>query len=713
MNSARRLLSWLFILSLWCSWMTAQQTSLSAEPGVPRLVNFCGKAIDAQGKTIVGIAGVTFAIYADQFGAAPLWMETQNVQADTKGNYTVQLGATKSEGLPLDLFTSSQARWLAVTINGGEEQPRILLLSVPYALKAADAETIGGLPPSAFVLATPQNATAATYITEPAAGQSVSPGAATDVTTTGSTGTFLPVFNGASTIIDSVMVQVGTGSTAKIGINTTTPTSTLGVNGAATIGGLTLPAAGTATATAGTISHPLNLVASAFSSSSGAAVNQTFRWQTEPAGNDTATPSGTLNLLFGSGTSTPAETGLKIASNGYITFATGQMFPGTGKGTITGVTAGTDLTGGGTKGTVTLNLDTTKVPLLAATNTFSGNNTFNVSADADAVDAYTAGPGKTAVVGVQSATSGGSYGVYGLTFDSAGAGVAGINRSSSAQGIGVYGQYDITTSGTNGIGVFGQNGSESTSGRNVAVLAQEGIGTWGDGGTTGGIGVLGTVDDGNAAFLENNSSTNETLGVFNSSSGSLLFAEGLGGGSCTIDTSGNLSCSGTKSAIVPVDGGKRAIALSAIESPQNWFEDFGEAELENGAAVVQLDSTYTQTVNTDTKYQVFLTPYGDCKGLYVTNRTANSFEVHELGGGTASLSFGYRIAVLRKNYENVRFDDRTRQMEHAKQMRERMQSGAGHPVSHDPGKKLALPWADAPAKSKTALNTGFSGPLAP
>ncbi len=42
---------------------------------------------------------------------------------------------------------------MGVSVNGEQEQPRVLLLSVPYALKAADAETIGGLPPSAFVLA--------------------------------------------------------------------------------------------------------------------------------------------------------------------------------------------------------------------------------------------------------------------------------------------------------------------------------------------------------------------------------------------------------------------------------------------------------------------------------------------------------------------------------------------------------------------------------
>ena len=111
MNSSRRLLTWLFILSLLCSWTTAQQTPSSTAPGVPRLVNFSGRAVDAQGKTITGIAGATFAIYKDQSGGTPLWMETQNVQADAKGNYLVQLGATKPDGLPLDLFTSGEARW--------------------------------------------------------------------------------------------------------------------------------------------------------------------------------------------------------------------------------------------------------------------------------------------------------------------------------------------------------------------------------------------------------------------------------------------------------------------------------------------------------------------------------------------------------------------------------------------------------------------------
>src|SRR5208337_4130630 len=79
----------------------------------------------------------------------------------------------------------------------------------------------------------------------------------------------------------------------------------------------------------------------------------------------------------GIGTTTPTgmlEVNGTAKFDGLITFASGQTFPG-GTG-ITGVTAGTDLTGGGTTGTVTLNLDTTKVPTLAAgSNIFTGSIT--------------------------------------------------------------------------------------------------------------------------------------------------------------------------------------------------------------------------------------------------------------------------------------------------------------------------------------------------
>src|ERR1700674_1591393 len=129
MKSGKYPLPTFLAISMFCSLVAAQQgATTSSSATVPRLVNFTGKTADAQGKPIAGIAGVTLAIYKDQYEGAPLWLETQNVQADTKGNYTAQLGATKPDGLPLDLFSSGEARWLGVRVNGGEEQPRVLLL---------------------------------------------------------------------------------------------------------------------------------------------------------------------------------------------------------------------------------------------------------------------------------------------------------------------------------------------------------------------------------------------------------------------------------------------------------------------------------------------------------------------------------------------------------------------------------------------------------
>ena len=123
------------------------------------------------------------------------------------------------------------------------------------------------------------------------------------------------------------------------------------MNGGGTIRGeLSLLATGTATASAGDKSQPIDLAASVFNSGTGTAVLQTFQWQAEPVGNDTANAGGSLNLLFGSGSNAPSETGLNIASNGQITFATGLTFPGAG--TITGVTAGAGLIGGGNSGNV-------------------------------------------------------------------------------------------------------------------------------------------------------------------------------------------------------------------------------------------------------------------------------------------------------------------------------------------------------------------------
>jgi hypothetical protein len=74
-------------------------------------------------------------------------------------------------------------------------------------------------------------------------------------------------------------------------------------------------------------------------------------------------------------------------------------------------------------------------------------------------------------------------------------------------------------------------------------------------------------------------------------------------------------------------------------------EDFGEGQLVSGRAYVRLDPTFARTISTSSPYLTFITPVGDSRGLYVTDRTPQGFEVHENGGGRSSLAFDYRIVA--------------------------------------------------------------------
>ena len=323
-----------------------------AQSSVPMLVSYHGVLKSAGGQPGVGVTGMTFLLYKEQEGGAPLWMETQNVTPDARGRYTVTLGATSSEGLPARLFADGAARWLAVQVAGQAEEARVALVAVPYAMKAKDADTIGGLPPSAFVLAGPAAPpTAAASSTNAEAAGDVSPDTAcTGITSDGTaTANQVAKFTAACAVEPSAIFESG----GKVGIGTTTPAATLDVKGTAVVRStLTMAAKGAATAKAGANSNPVDLLAASFDGSNSTSVSQHFRWQAEAAGNDTANPSGTLNLLYAPGSGTPAETGLSVNSAGLLTFAAGQTFPGAG--TITGVTAGAGLSGGGAGGSVTL-----------------------------------------------------------------------------------------------------------------------------------------------------------------------------------------------------------------------------------------------------------------------------------------------------------------------------------------------------------------------
>jgi hypothetical protein len=183
---------------------------------VPRLVRFNGTLRDSAGQARTGTFGVLFSIYSQADGGTPLWQETQNVQADGEGRYHVLLGSSSDEGLPANVFTSGP-RWLGVRALSDEaEQPRVLLVSVPFALKAADAETLGGLPASAFArvgqISNPASSgpPVAAQVLETSPASPVMPGSVTalPVTTPGGQVGAVPRFSSSTSIADSQISDV-------------------------------------------------------------------------------------------------------------------------------------------------------------------------------------------------------------------------------------------------------------------------------------------------------------------------------------------------------------------------------------------------------------------------------------------------------------------------------------------------------------------------
>lgn len=118
---------------------TGQQSAVSqaavsaGTDSVPHVIRYSGYAKDNHGNPLSGALSVTFSLFKDQLGGTPLWLEVQSLQVDSRGRYTVYLGANTAGGLPQDVFVSGDARWLSVQVEGEAEQPRVLLVSAPYA----------------------------------------------------------------------------------------------------------------------------------------------------------------------------------------------------------------------------------------------------------------------------------------------------------------------------------------------------------------------------------------------------------------------------------------------------------------------------------------------------------------------------------------------------------------------------------------------------
>ncbi len=250
----------------------------------------------------------------------------------------------------------------------------------------------------------------------------------------------------------------------------------------------------------------------------------------------------------------------------------------------------------------------------------SGNKTwgaYGISQSADGVHGVTSTTnGNSAVAGIANGTSGAGHGVYGKS--SNGPGVYGVTTatkfSSSDPNAGLFG----FSSASSAFGVIGRNSGNGT-------------GVFGETGDKSGTqyAIAGQADNKNGSLLD----------VYNLATH----------GNCTIDPTGDLGCSGTIMGKAPVQSRQRRSAggdvlTYAAQSASATIEDVGTARLNGGVATVQIGRDFAAVMDRGW-YYVFLTPLGDTRGLYVSEKTPTAFQVRETERGRSSLLFDYRIVA--------------------------------------------------------------------
>ena len=328
--------------------MLAQGAQTAA---VPRVINLTGVFQPVDGQPPRAVETVTLAIYAEPTGGTPLWQETQSVAVDTKGRYALLLGATAPDGIPAAVLAAG-AQWLGTKFDrpGEVEGPRLQLTSVPYTLRAADADTLGGRPASAYLLAPTTSAgeghaanttasAGAGQMTATASGLQPPTPAPADVQP--GTVNFLAKYVTGADVGNSAVFE----NAGRVGIGTTAPVDSLHVNFTNTNGALTGLAVqnlgNTATSYSGMLFYDQNGATAQFQGFN----NVTHEYRINNiAQNGAAQFNGSINFMVGSTSrflvTSAGNIGIGTTSPGAVLDVSNALIPALGNANIAATSYG-------------------------------------------------------------------------------------------------------------------------------------------------------------------------------------------------------------------------------------------------------------------------------------------------------------------------------------------------------------------------------------